>query len=154
MDKVTLPTTYMCARHDTKPTIKKKVLPPSNGSAQCFINSSSAWGRSVNEASGEVWIDLSTHATCMYMNDQSLRLGKAKQLHLKTTLFFLKRKRRAASGGTRTRDVLHTVQMLYQLSHRGSSAGQAESLNVMQRQSCLSPDKQGNSISVLWSGPG
>ena len=40
---------------------------------------------------------------------------------------FLKRKR-AASGGTRTCDVLHTRQMLYQLSHRGSSAGQAESL--------------------------
>ena len=42
--------------------------------------------------------------------------------------FFLKRKRRAASCGTRTRDVLHTRQTLYQLSHRGSSAGQAESL--------------------------
>ena len=61
---------------------------------------------------------------------------------------FLKRKRRAASGGTRTHDVLHTRQMLYQLSHRGSSAGQAESLNVVQRQSRLFPDKQGNSISV------
>ena len=30
---------------------------------------------------------------------------------------FLKRKRRAASGGTRTRNVLHTRQTLYQLSH-------------------------------------
>ena len=90
--------------------------------------------------------------THTHMNDQSLRLGKAKQLRLKTTPFF-KRKRRAASGGTRTRDVLHTRQTLYQLSHRGSSAGQAESLNVMQRQSRLSPDKQVNSIriSVLWS---
>ena len=55
---------------------------------------------------------------------------------------FLKRKRIAASGGTRTRDFLHTRQTLYQLSHRGSSAGQAESLDVMQRQSRLSPDKQ------------
>ena len=61
---------------------------------------------------------------------------------------FLKRKRRAASGGTQSRDVLHTRQTLYQLSHWGSSAGQAESLNVMQRQSGLSPDKQVNSISV------
>ena len=41
---------------------------------------------------------------------------------------FLKRKRRAASGGTRTRDVLRTRQTLCQLSHRGRSAGQAESL--------------------------
>ena len=98
MDKVTLPTTYMCARRDTKPTIKK-ALPPSNGSAQCFINSSSAWGRSVNEASGEVRIDLSTHATCMYMNDQSLRLGKAKQLHLKTTLFFSREKEELPQAG-------------------------------------------------------
>ena len=64
---------------------------------------------------------------------------------------FLKRKRRAASGRTRTHDVLHTRQTFYQLSHRGSSAGQAESLNVMQRQSHLFPDKQGNSISVLYS---
>ena len=36
--------------------------------------------------------------------------------------FFLKRKRRAASGGTRTRDVLRARQTLYQLSYRGSSA--------------------------------
>ena len=61
---------------------------------------------------------------------------------------FLKRKRRAASDGTRTRDVLHTRQTLYQLSHQCSSAGQAESLNVMQRQSRLFPDKQGNSTNV------
>ena len=44
---------------------------------------------------------------------------------------FLKRKRRAASGGIRTCDILCTRQTLYQLSHRGSSAGQAKSLNVM-----------------------
>ena len=36
---------------------------------------------------------------CMYMNNRSLRLGKAKQLRPKTTPFFPKRKRRAASGG-------------------------------------------------------
>ena len=34
-------------------------------------------------------------------------------------LFFFKRKRRAASGGTRTRSVLRSRQTLYQLSHRG-----------------------------------
>ena len=44
---------------------------------------------------------------------------------------FPKRKRRAASGGIRTRDVLRARQMLYQLSHRGSSAGQAESLQCV-----------------------
>ena len=52
------------------------------------------------------------------------------------------------------RDVLHTRQMLYQLSHRGSSAGQAESLKFIQGKGRLSPDKQGNSVSVLRSGPG
>ena len=40
--------------------------------------------------------------------------------------------------------------MLYQLSHRGSSAGQAKSLNVMHRQRCFFPDKQGNSFSALY----
>ena len=67
---------------------------------------------------------------------------------------FLKRKRRAASGGIQTRDILCTRQKLYQLSYRGSSAGQAESLNVMQRQRRLSPDKQGNSYlsTVEWAG--
>jgi len=53
-----------------------------------------------------------------------------------------KRKRRAAS---RTRHVLRTRQMLYHLSHQGSSAGQAESLDVIQGQRCLFLDKQGNS---------
>ena len=42
--------------------------------------------------------------------------------------FFPKRKRRTTLGGTRTHDVLHSRQMLYQLSYRGSSAGWAESL--------------------------
>ena len=48
--------------------------------------------------------------------------------------FFLKRKRRVASGRIRTRNVLRARQTLYQLSHQGSSAGQAESLNVIQGQ--------------------
>ena len=56
--------------------------------------------------------------------------------------------RRAASGGIRTHNVLRTRQTLYQLSHRGSSAGQAESLNVIQGQRYLFPDKQGNSFHV------
>ena len=43
---------------------------------------------------------------------------------------FLKRKRRAASGRTQTRNILHTRQTLYQLNHRGSSAGQAESVRL------------------------
>ena len=48
-----------------------------------------------------------------------------------------------------TCSALRTRQMLYQLSHRGSSAGQAESLNVIQGQRRLSPDEQGYSISVI-----
>ena len=62
---------------------------------------------------------------------------ETKQLRLKTTLFFQEKKK----SWIRTRDVLHARQMLYQLSHRGSSAGQAESLNVMQGQMRLFPDK-------------
>ena len=69
-------------------------------------------------------------------------------------LFFSKRKRRAASGGTRTRGVLCSRQTLYQLSHRGSSAGQAESLKFIQGKWRLSPDKQGYSTSALRSRPG
>ena len=44
----------------------------------------------------------------------------------------------------RTRDILRARQTLYQLSHRGSSAGQAESLKFMQGKGRLSPDGQGN----------
>ena len=62
------------------------------------------------------------------MNDQSLRQRKATKP--KDNSLFLKRKRRAASGGIQTHDVLHTRQTLYQLSHQGSSAGQAKSLNA------------------------
>ncbi len=40
---------------------------------------------------------------------------------------------------------LHTRQTLYQLSQRGSSVGQAESLSVIQGQRRLFPDKQGGS---------
>ena len=57
---------------------------------------------------------------CMW--SQSLRLGSAKQLHLKKALFF-QRKTWAASGGNQTLDILHTMQVLYQLSHQDSSAG-------------------------------
>ena len=78
------------------------------------------------------------------MNNQSLRQGKATTP--KDNSFFPKRKRRAASGRIQPCDILCTKQMLYQLSHQGSSAGQAESLNVMQGQMCLFPDKQGYSI--------
>ena len=52
--------------------------------------------------------------------------------------FFLKRKWRTASGGIWTRNVLCTRQTLYQLSHKGSSAGQAESLKFMQNKGRLS----------------
>ena len=62
---------------------------------------------------------------------------------------FFSREKLAASGGTQTHDILLTMQMLYQLSHRGSSAGQAESLNVMQGQRHLLPVTQGNSNSYL-----
>ena len=43
-----------------------------------------------------------------YMNNQSLRLGKAKQL----CLTFSQEKKGSCLSGTRTRDVLHTRQML------------------------------------------
>ena len=55
---------------------------------------------------------------------------------------------RAASGGIQTHNILHTVQMLYQLSHQGSSTVQAESLKFTQGKGHLSPD---DSISVVRS---
>ena len=51
----------------------------------------------------------------------------------------------------RTCNILHTMQMLYQLSHQGSSAGQAKSLKFLQGKGHLSPDGQGNSNSVVRS---
>ena len=57
---------------------------------------------------------------------------------------FSQEKKWAASGGIRTHNVLHARRTLYQLSHRGSSAGQAESLKFMQGKGHLSPDEQGN----------
>ena len=86
----------------------------------------------------------------MYMKSQSTRQGKSKQLRPKTTPFS-QEKNGAASGRIRTCNILCTRQTLYQLSHRGSSAGQVESLKVMQCKGRLSPDEQGNSNSVLCS---
>ena len=60
-----------------------------------------------------------------------MRQGKAKQLHLKTTPFLSKEKW-ASSGGIQTRNILCTRQTLYQLSHQGSPAGQAQSLELKQ----------------------
>ena len=54
------------------------------------------------------------------------------------TPFLSEERKKAASGGIRTRDIRLTRPMLYQLSYWGSSAGQAESLNVIQGQRCLS----------------
>ena len=43
---------------------------------------------------------------------------------------FYRENNRALSDGTQTRNILHTMQMLYQLSHQGSPAGQAKSFNL------------------------
>ena len=72
-----------------------------------------------------------TYILYMYMIE---RQGKGSQLHPKTDFFFQRKK--CCLSGTRTHDILHTMQMLYQLSHQGSSAGQAESLRFMQGQRC------------------
>ena len=72
------------------------------------------------------------------------RQSKAKQLRLKTT------KEELPQVGLEPVTFCVTRQTLYQLSHRGSSAGQAESLNVIQRQRHLFPDKQGNSFQYLY----
>ena len=71
----------------------------------------------------------------MYLHERSvIETRQSKATTPEDNLCFLKRKRRAASGGVRTCDILRTRQMLYQLSHRGNSTGQVESLNVMQGQ--------------------
>ena len=62
---------------------------------------------------------------------------------------FFQRKRRDASGRTPTRNVLRSRQMLHQVSHRGSSAGRAESLKFIQGKWHLSPDKQVYSTSAF-----
>ena len=54
------------------------------------------------------------------------RQSKATACMPKDNPLFPKRKRRAASGEIQARNVLRTRQTLYQLSHRGSSAGQVE----------------------------
>ena len=54
----------------------------------------------------------------------------------------------SASGRIRTRNILHT-RRFFQLSHRGSSAGQAKSLKFIQGKESLSSDEEGNSISVV-----
>ena len=51
---------------------------------------------------------------------------KARQTNYAWRQLLFPRAKWAASGGTRTCDKLHIVQMLYQLSHWGSSAGKAE----------------------------
>ena len=80
--------------------------------------------------------------TCMFI----YIVIDTRQLRLRTTLlFFPEEKKKSCSGGIRTRDILRARQTLYQLSHQGSSAGQAESLIAIQGQRRLFPDKQGNS---------
>ena len=63
---------------------------------------------------------------------------------LEDNSFFSREKKWAALGRIRTHDILRARRMLYQLSHRGSPAGQAESLKFMQGKGRLSPDEQGN----------
>ena len=65
---------------------------------------------------------------------------RQKQIHLKTT-FSSRAKKEELPQVQKTCDILCTRQTFNQLSHRGSSAGQAKSLNVMQGQRHLSPDK-------------
>ena len=96
------------------------------------------WTASLCEAAAIVY--LTSPCSQMYMKSQSTRQGKSKQLCPKTTPSFSQdTKKRDASGGIPTHNVLRTRQT------------QAEFLKVMQCKGCLSPDKQGNSISVLWS---
>ena len=67
--------------------------------------------------------------TYMYIHERSVtETRQSKATTAEDNSLFIKRKRRAASGGIQTRDILCTRQTLYQLNHRGSSAGQAKSL--------------------------
>ena len=80
-----------------------------------------------------------------------MRRSKATTCVPEDNSFFSEEKKKS---GIPTRDVLRTRLTLYQLSHRGNSVGQAESLNVIQGQSRLFPDKQGNSIQYCRAGQG
>ena len=65
---------------------------------------------------------------------------------------FLYIEKKGISGGTQSHVILHTGQMLYQLSYmymyQGSPAGQAESSKVTQGQGYLSPDAHSYSNSI------
>ena len=67
------------------------------------------------------------------MLTRSLRQGKAKQLHPKTTPLFSREKMSCLRRDS-------NLQVRYQLSHRGSSAGQAESLMDI----CIREERLGN----------
>ena len=102
----------------------------------------------VEESGGAHSIELRQHllTTCTTTDTCQLsRRDKAEQSNYypKTAI-----KKRATSGGTWTCDILRTRQMLYQLSYRGSSAGQAKSLKVILGQRWLFLDTQGNSNSL------
>ena len=63
--------------------------------------------------------------------------------------FFPREKEELPWAGLQPMPFCFPGRPLYQLSHRGSSAGQAESLKFIQGKWRLSPDKQGYSTSVL-----
>ena len=67
---------------------------------------------------------------------------QSKQLHPKTTPFFSRKNELPQAGFEPMMSCV--LGDTLQLSHRGSSAGQAESLKFMQGKGCLSPDGQGN----------
>ena len=69
------------------------------------------------------------------VHNRSVRETRQRKVTTPEDLFF--QRKRAASDRTQTHNMLHTMQMLYQLSHRGSPTGQAESLTFMQGQRCL-----------------
>ena len=79
----------------------------------------------------------------VYMYNQLQRQGKCKQQCPKTTLFFPREKEELPRAGLEPATFCVLGRLLYQLSHRGSSAGQAESLKFVQGKWRLSPDKQG-----------
>ena len=59
--------------------------------------------------------------------------GKSKKTNLRAFFsIFIEKHKRGCSGGIQTRDLLRSRQLLYQLSHRGSSAGWVQITQVMQ----------------------
>ena len=85
----------------------------------------------------------------IYMYNPVMETRQMQATTPKDNSFFSREKEELLRAGLKPTTFCFPGRPLYQLSHRGSSAGQAESLKFVQGKWHLSPDKQGYSTSAL-----